>query len=153
MPIELRRARIDEAKDLTELSMRSKRSNGYDDVFMAACQEELTVTPEKMTAGEYWLAEDDGLLGCVCLLADVAVSSGEVHAFFVDPIHQRRGVGRLLWQCLVEQAKIKGLTRLHLDADPEAVPFYQAMGFSIAGQTPSGSVPGRTLPKMEIVLK
>jgi len=42
--------------------MRSKRSNGYDEPFMAACREELTVTGEHLVEGEYWVAD----CGVVC---------------------------------------------------------------------------------------
>lgn len=70
MKLEIRRARPDEADALTDLSMRSKRSNGYDDAFMEACREELTVTPKRLAEGEYWVAVADDICGCVCLLPD-----------------------------------------------------------------------------------
>lgn len=149
MNIDLRRARTDEAGELTELSMRSKRSNGYDEAFMKACREELTVTAERMTAGEYWVAETDEICGCVCLLTNAHSPVGEIHAFFIDPTWKRRGIGRMLWQKVVERARAKELSILCLDADPAAVSFYQAMGCQIVGNTPSGSIKGRMLPRME----
>lgn len=33
--------------------------------------------------------------------------------------------------------------------DPFAVAFYEAMGMRITGESPSGSIPGRMLPRME----
>jgi len=152
MDISIRRARPDEADALTELSIRSKRSNGYDDQFMAACREELTVTEDCLTAGEYWVAECGGLCGCACLLAGRGGRSGEIHAFFIDPQWQRKGIGRLLWEKLLERAKARGLVELHLDADPAAVPFYEAMGFRVTGSAPSGSIPGRSLPRMTLAM-
>jgi GNAT superfamily N-acetyltransferase len=152
MKIEIRRARPDEAETLSDLSMRSKRSNGYDDAFMEACREELTVTPSRMAEGEYWAAETDVICGCACLVENVEGDSGEVHAFFIDPAFQGRGVGRMLWLKIVELAKSKGIVKLHLDADPFAVPFYEAMGFVVVGEAPSGSIIGRTIPRMEIQL-
>ncbi|WP_422366090.1 GNAT family N-acetyltransferase [Pelagibius sp.] len=146
--ITIRRARTDEAEALTELSLRSKQSNGYDEAFMAACRDELTVTGERLAEGEYWVAESGELCGCACLLAGPDGRSGEVHAFFIDPAWQRRGVGRLIWQKLLERAMERGITELHLDADPAAVPFYEAMGFAIVGESPSDSIPGRKLPHM-----
>jgi len=153
MDIDLRRARADEIDQLTELSMRSKRSNGYDDAFMKACREELTVTAARMAAGEYWLAEADEICGCVCLLTTAHSPIGEIHAFFIDPTWQRRGIGRLLWQKIVARAQAKKLSILGLDADPKAVAFYQAMGCQIVGYVPSGSIKGRLLPRMEIRLR
>lgn len=148
MNIRIRRARADEVDILTELSMRAKRSNGYDDAFMEACRAELTVTPARLEEGEYWVAYSDHLRGCVCLKETDNVS-GEVHAFFIDPDCQRQGIGRLLWRKVVERAKAHGVRTLCLDADPAAVPFYRAMGFVEVGEAPSGSIEGRMLPRME----
>lgn len=153
MKIEVRRARSDEMEALTELSLTSKQSNGYDDAFMAACREELTVTPDRMLEGEYWVADADGLLGCACLAVDGDGNSAEVHAFFIDPKSKRMGIGRLLWNKLLQRAREHGVTDLRLDADPSAVPFYEAIGFTTVGEAPSGSIPGRTIPHMTMSLK
>lgn len=150
--IRLRPARPDEAEALTELSMRSKRSNGYDQAFMDSCRAELTVTAAGMEAGEYWVAEADQICGMVCLQA-AEDGWGEVHAFFIDPEFQRRGIGRLLWSKLLERAETFGMKGLYLDADPAAVPFYCAMGFTVTGEVPSGSIAGRMLPRMTIELE
>lgn len=133
--------------------MRSKQSNGYDAAFMAACREELTVTAERMAEGAYWVAESGGAIrGCVCLGIDEGGTSGEINAFFTDPAHQRRGIGMALWTKILEEARRAGLVRLHLAADPAAVPFYQRLGFVTIGQIASGSIPGRSLPHMTRVV-
>lgn len=148
MSIKIRRARVDEADILTDLSMRAKRSNGYDDAFMEACRAELTVTAARMKEGEYWVAESANVCGCVCL-KETQDSHGEVHAFFIDPKYQRQGIGRMLWLKLIERSKTLGIETLSLDADPEAVPFYRAMGFVEISKIPSGSIEGRMLPRMQ----
>ena len=153
MEILIRRARPEETDVLTELSMRSKQSNGYDDAFMAACRDELTVTRERLTDGEYWVAEAGRICGCAALFADRDGTSGEVHAFFIDPDCKRMGIGRLLWHKLVERARAQGLKHLCLDADPSAVPFYEAIGFQTVGEVPSGSIAGRNLPHMTITVE
>jgi len=147
MNIEIRRARAYETEMLTDLSMRAKRSNGYDDTFMEACRAELTVTAARMEEGEYWVAEANVVCGCVCLQA-ADEGTGEVHAFFIDPAYQRRGIGRLLWHKVAERARTRGIATLYLDADPGAVPFYRSMGFIGVGEVPSGSIKGRMLPRM-----
>nr|WP_211354784.1 hypothetical protein [Stackebrandtia albiflava] len=38
------------------------------------------------------------------------------------------------------------------DADPGAEPFYRRMGAVRIGEAPSGSVPGRVLPRMTVRL-
>ena len=79
--------------------------------------------------------------------------SGEIHAFFIDPDWQRKGIGHLLWHKLLDCAKAKNLVKLHLDADPLAVPFYEALGFKVAGEVPSGSIPGRSIPYMTMPIE
>lgn len=144
----LRRARSEDAHALTDLILRAKRANGYDDAFMAACADELAMTPPKIAHLHVWLAEHTSPLGCVAL--DVA--HGKIESFFIDPTAQRQGVGRALWQVAVQAARAESLSHLTLASDPDAVPFYEAMGFATIGETPSGSIPGRTLPLMRITL-
>ena len=151
--IRIRKASSPDKQALTDLSMRAKRSNGYDDEFMAACLEELTVDDNALASAEYWLAETNRICGCAALRVDAQTRTGEVEAFFVDPDCQRRGIGNILWEKIYTRAKQQGLETLHLDADPAAIPFYQKLGFVIAGKAPSGSIPGRNLPVMTIALK
>lgn len=145
----LRPARPDEALVLTDLAMRSKRSNGYDAAFMAACRHELTVCPSHLARAEYWLAEIDVVCGFACLAVHDGNRAGEIDAFFIDPDWQRKGVGRALWSKLLERARSMELDELVVAADPAAVAFYEAMGFRIIGQEASGSIPGRLIPRMQ----
>lgn len=147
--MKLRRARGEDAPSLTALVYISKQSNGYDDAFMASCTDELRVTSDDIATTHFLLAEEaPGLpLGCACL-----TPQGEISAFFIHPDHKRRGIGRKLWAGIMAAAKAQNLARLTLDADPAAVPFYHAMGFEMITEVPSGSIPGRVLPKMALSL-
>ena len=162
MNYRLRQARLEEAALLTDLAMRSKQSNGYDDQFMRQCREELTVTDKSLLDGEFRVAEAasgdnaaqyNDICGCVGLCVDESGNSAEIYSFFVDPDCKRQGIGRLLWQDLVKRASNRGISQLRLDADPAAVAFYEALGFKIVSYVPSGSIAGRTLPHMTITLK
>jgi len=118
---------------------------------MEACLEELTVTPEMLSQAEFWVAceagREDVVLGSASLAAVDGL--GEINTIYVAPDRQSRGIGRLLFGKAEELATALGLKALRLDADPFAVPFYQTMGFRIIGEAPSGSIPGRMLPRME----
>lgn len=151
--IHLRRAVAADASALSALALRSKRSNGYDDAFMTACRDELVVTAEDLATDEYWIAGSEDIHGFAALHCCDDPSLGEVHAFFIDPDRQRLGVGRRLWDGLVQRAQAAGLNELRLDADPAAVPFYRSMGLVTVGESLSGSIPGRMLPRMAIRLK
>jgi hypothetical protein len=41
-----------------------------------------------------------------------------------------------------------GAHRMAIEADPDAAPFYRRMGAKDSGFAPSGSIPGRMLPKL-----
>ena len=145
----IRRAHSLDAPALTDVILRSKASNGYDAAFMAACADELSLTPQIIAKAPVWCADGPPLLGCVCL--DVTNTTGHIKSFFIAPEAQRKGVGRALWQVVMQHAQDHSLERLILDADPAAVPFYEAMGFETFREVPSGSIPGRMLPQMQRV--
>ena len=145
----VRPAEPGEAESLTALAFRSKASNGYDAVFMEACRAELTysVDPgDPLT--DTWVAEapDGGLLG----FFQIGVCDGmaEVLAVFVDPTVKRQALGRQLWARLEARARHLGAMAICADADPHALPFYQDMGMTVVGWSPSGSIPGRFLPRL-----
>ena len=149
----IRNADPEDAIAITALTLVSKRSNGYDGAFMAACVNELTVSREDISRDRYWVAEDgDALRGCVCLTINTEAQTGVIESFFIDPQSKRQGIGRLLWQAALDAAHDANLKHLTLDSDPAAVPFYEALEFKVICQIPSGSIPGRTLPQMRRIL-
>jgi N-acetylglutamate synthase-like GNAT family acetyltransferase len=150
----VRKADISEKDALTDLCMRSKQSNGYDDAFMTACADELRVHDSWFIEDNFWLAEsgDGQIVGCIRLSMEKHGGIGELETCFVDPNWQGKQVGRKLFDQLIAKARENELMRLGLDADPSAEPFYARMGFTTVGRTPSGSIAGRTLPRMELNL-
>ena len=153
METKIRPAKVDEADELSALCMISKQSHGYDDAFMTLCVDELKVTSERINEGSFWVAERGSICGCACLQTTGEFSVGEVTTFFIHPDFQNQGVGSLLWKQILKIAHERNLTKLHLDADPFAEPFYAKLGFKTVGRTPSGSIEGRTIPYMELLLE
>ena len=150
----IRAAVLDDRDALTDLCMRSKQSNGYDDAFMALCAEELKVRDSWIRDDDFWLAESSAgkLIGCIRLSMEDDGETGELETCFLDPDWQGRKIGRALFEALHARARSLGLVKIGLDADPSAEPFYARMGFRTVGRSPSGSIPGRTLPRMELIL-
>ncbi|SEO84987.1 GNAT family N-acetyltransferase [Actinacidiphila rubida] len=153
----VRPARPDEAAALTALVLRSKAHWGYDEAFMAACRDELTLTAGEIAGRRTAVAEvpdPDGVFGAFRVVGVVTVEGepprGAIGMMFVDPDAMGRGVGRLLYAHALRVAGDRGFSGLSIDADPNAEGFYRAMGAVTVGRTPSGSVPGRTLPLMEV---
>ncbi|GAA3532497.1 hypothetical protein GCM10022222_14720 [Amycolatopsis ultiminotia] len=146
-----RAARPAEAAALSELALRSKAHWGYDEAFLTACRAELTLDPAELVARRTTVAEEgDRLLGFHTL--DGAPPEAELGCLFVEPSAIGTGVGRALWEHAVTTARALGCTRLILEADPFAEPFYLRMGAVRTGTAPSASIPGRELPRMSCPL-
>jgi GNAT superfamily N-acetyltransferase len=149
--IQIRRARLSEADALSELALRSKAHWGYDAAFMAACRAELTVQPDAIEAGEVWVAEEgEALVGVLEIIPKKP--DAELRLIFVAPERVGHGIGAMLWKHAEARARAHCANGITLDADPNSVGFYQRMGMQIVGESPSGSIPGRMLPRMRKAL-
>jgi GNAT superfamily N-acetyltransferase len=147
----IRAPAADEAAALTDLAMTAKASWGYDAAFMEACRAELTITPQLLAAWRFWVAELDGrIVGMIALSLDGG--HAQLEDFFVDPAAQGGGIGRRLMDELLRVCRASGATALEVDADPNAEGIYERLGFRTIGRSPSGSIPGRTLPRMTLAL-
>ncbi|MEQ9258690.1 MAG: GNAT family N-acetyltransferase [Roseovarius sp.] len=145
--ITLRAPLPEELPAASALCLRSKAHWGYDAAFMAACVEELTLTEDELLTTKVTLAFADGALAGVA-----QVSNSEAGCFleklFVEPAHMGRGLGRVLFRWSCEAARELGASEMIVEADPDAEAFYCAMGCTPAGSAPSGSIPGRVLPRL-----
>ncbi len=147
MPLTIRAPTIDELSDLSDLCLRSKAVWGYDEEFMDACRGELSFEPRDLELTPIAVAEHDGTpIG----VAQVKVVDDEADLLklFVEPSALRSGTGKALLVWATDVAKKLDATRLIIEADPDAAPFYRRMGAYDVGQAPSDSVPGRMLPKL-----
>ena len=147
----LRPPKPDEYEALTDLILRSKAVHGYDEAFMAACVEELTLTAEKAGKGPVQVAERDG-----AIIAVAQVIRDEegcyLESLFVEPGAMGSGAGRALFEWAATAAANLGARELQIDSDPGAEGFYLAMGAVCVGTSPSASIPGRVLPQLVYVL-
>ncbi len=143
--IVFRAARGDEADLLTALALRSKGYWGYDQEFLDACRAELTFRAEDVVTRRIVVAHSpSGIVGFYSI--DGEPPNGELGNLWVIPERIGSGLGRRLWHHAVASAREAGYTSLHIEADPNAAGFYEAMGADRAGEVPSGSVADRTLP-------
>jgi GNAT superfamily N-acetyltransferase len=147
--VRLRPARRDEADVLSRLALRSKGHWGYDRAFLDACREELTFRPDEIGPRRMVVAESARrVLGFYSL--DGEPPDGELGNMWIEPASIGTGLGRLMWQHATQAAGRAGFAVLDITAEPFAEGFYLAMGAERVGQTPSGSIPGRTLPVLRI---
>lgn len=147
--MELRDAKPEDLPGASDLCLRSKAYWGYDTVFLKACRDELTLTLDDLARDEIVLADENGRLTGVA-----QVSFGRDGCFleklFVDPRNMSQGIGRMLFEWCVSAARRVGATEMIVEADPQAADFYTRMGCERAGFASSGSVSGRSLPRLKI---
>jgi N-acetylglutamate synthase-like GNAT family acetyltransferase len=133
---------------LTELCFRSKALWGYDNEFMQACRDELTLTASMMQSSScFKVAEIDGhVIG----VAQVTVKGepAKLDKVFVEPTRLRSGAGKALFEWAANVARRAGALTMVVEADPNAAGFYRRMGAIDDGTAPSGSIPGRLVPKL-----
>jgi GNAT superfamily N-acetyltransferase len=151
LALTIRAPTIDELSDLSDLCFRSKAVWGYDEEFMNACRGELSFQPRDLELTPIAVAEHDGKTIGVAQVK-VVDDEADLLKLFVEPTALRRGTGKALLVWAANVAKKLGAMRLMIDSDPDAAPFYRRMGAYDVGQAPSGSVPGRMLPKLAMNL-
>jgi len=149
--ISIRPAVPAEAATLSALALRSKAYWGYNEDFMAAFKAELTVDPANCKEGMIKVAyEGPAIVGFYQLSG--SGTEGELEDLFVDPDFIGKGVGTLLLETAMSQAKELGFLSLSIQADPNAEGFYIHFGAKRIGTKPSGSIKGRELPLLLLKL-
>jgi len=150
-PAVIRRARPDEADALSALAQRSKRHWGYDADFLERVRDAMTLRAEDIDRHEVWVLES-ATGGHVGYYRVIPSDPAELEDLWVEPAAIGTGAGRRLFEHAAELARAGGATALEIDADPNALGFYERMGAVRIGDTPSTLIPGRVLPRLRVIL-
>lgn len=139
--------------ELSALALRSKGCWGYDADFLEACRQELTITPDRLPR-EVMTVATDGPGGTTLGYSAMAPGrpTAELTDLFVEPVAIGSGVGARLLARAGDDARAAGARSLRIEADPFAAAWYRRRGARDVGTVPSGSIPGRILPLLEIDL-
>jgi predicted GNAT family N-acyltransferase len=78
--------------------------------------------------------ENSEVLG-VARMHESAAKQGQVRCVATATAAQGKGIGKAIMAYLEEQAKAKGWTEIVLEARENAVPFYQAIGYTIVAES------------------
>ncbi|RIK30518.1 MAG: GNAT family N-acetyltransferase [Anaerolineae bacterium] len=152
MKIEIRSASPNEADALSRIAFSAKAHWGYPKRWMEIWSPQLTFTPEYFQENESWVAEIDGDPIAFYTLQD---RDGIVwiENLWVMPEYIGKGIGQELFLHAIEMARQRGYKSLQLEADPNAMGFYEKMGMRKIGERHS-EVDGqpRILPLMEMTL-
>jgi ribosomal protein S18 acetylase RimI-like enzyme len=125
---------------------RASLSNAGDRASLLAHPEYLVLGPEGLAEGRTHVAEQDG---SVVGFATWAETAGviELEDLFVDPDYRRRGIATALVSRIAEILRACRVEHLEVTANPHALEFYRAAGFTDCGtaETDFGTVPRMVL--------
>ena len=97
---------------------------------LALTAEELAREQDQLHFGLF--EPDDNLLACV-VVAKLSPTDARIRQMAVSPIHQRRGLGKMLMTELETDLRSRGFANLVLHARASAVGFYETLGYAIIG--------------------
>jgi ribosomal protein S18 acetylase RimI-like enzyme len=151
--ISIRRAIPEEATALSQIALSAKGHWGYPKRWMENWKPQLTFSPEYFEEKESWTAETNGAPIAFYTLQEKD-GSAWIENLWVSPEFIGKDVGKTLFLHAMELARQRGYQTLQLEADPNAVGFYEKMGMYKIGERHS-EVEGqpRILPIMEIKLE
>jgi len=168
LPCSIRKATLDDRGGLEDLIARSARALTLGAYTPRQVETGLRaafgVDSQLIKDGTYLVAEIDGrIVGCggwsrrrTLFGGDAgaqrdngelnpARDAAKIRAFFIDPDHARRGVGRALLQVCESEARSNGFRRLELMAMRSGVAFYQAHGYAAAAPVQYELEPGLSI--------
>lgn len=148
----IRPVRIEEAALLHALTQRSTMHWGYEPEFLDWEPESIAVTPVLLeTAIASYALDEDGIITGYYVLAG-SFPDPQLDKLFVDAPFIGTGRGKRLWNHAIVTARSLGATHITFYADPNAGPFYRAMGAVWLGEEKT-SRPGWNLQRFEIDLR
>ena len=133
-PISIRSARLAERDALDDLQRRASMHEPMYRAELAAHPDAIDLPAEQITAGLVQVAEQRGVVVGFAVLLGPAAGACELDGLFVEPERMRAGVGRRLVDDAKRIASERGATRIEVVANPQAVAFYESVGFIATGQ-------------------
>lgn len=148
--ISIRRVHPEEADAFTQIALAAKRHWGYPERWIEIWTPQLTFSPAYFETNESWAAVDDDQPIAFYTLLE-ANETASIENLWVKPEFMGKGIGKQLFLHAVELARGRGYRTLQLEADPNALGFYERMGMHKTGERHS-EVDGqpRILPIMEM---
>ena len=152
MNLQIRRALPEEADVLSQIAFSAKAHWGYPRRWMEIWKPQLTFSPEYFGENEGWVAETNGIPIAFYTLQEKA-GNAWIENLWVSPEFIGKGAGKELFLHATELSRQRGYKTLKLEADPNAVGFYEKMGMVQVGERHSDvEDEPRILPIMEMKL-
>jgi GNAT superfamily N-acetyltransferase len=144
-PVLIRDARPAEQQSLTELQRRaSLHWDAYREQLLAH-PDAVELPLDQITDGLVRVAERGSDVVGFAVLFRPARGACELDGLFIEPGRMGSGVGRALIDDAARIARERGATRIEVVANPEAVGFYERVGFTGAAEIPTRFGPARRM--------
>ena len=118
----------------SDVYRRASLSNAGDHDNLLAHPEHLVLRPEGLAEGRTYVAMQEGSLAGFATWSQGG-GSYELEDLFVDPGWRRRGIAAALVDRIAHVLRARGVQRLEVTANPDALEFYRAAGFTSCGTT------------------
>lgn len=148
----VRPARAADADELTQLARLSKAHWGYPKEWLDLWQNDLTISPETIEGAIGYVAESGESIIGFWVRASLDSDRPTRGWLFVHPDHMGQGIARALWESVRAEAAARGIKSFVIEADPNAAPFYLALGAEKIGEQESSAIPGRFFPILRITV-
>ena len=93
----------------------------------------IELPADQLAAGFVRVAEQAGVVVGFSVLLAASADACELDGLFVEPRVMRTGIGRRLIDDVARIALERGATRIEVIANPQALAFYESVGFVPAG--------------------
>ena len=133
MNLRIERASEDSHGMLTEIAHAAKRHWGYPERWMQLWRDVLTITPDYVDENDVYVANWEGeIVGFYALMGKGMKVT--LDHLWLSPAQIGSGIGRSLFNHAVRMARQLGAVELEIEADPNAVGFYERMGATRVGE-------------------
>jgi len=137
---------------LSRIAFSAKAHWGYPETWMEIWMPKLTFSPEYFLENESWVAEVDAFPVAFYTLQE-RDGNAWIENLWVLPGYVGGGIGKHLFLHAISRSHFREHLILQLEADPNAVGFYEKMGmYRIGGRETEIEGQPRVLPIMEMKL-
>ncbi len=150
--MKIEKAHRTDASELTQLTIRSKDYWNYGAKQIEEWRDDLTIKPKYIDENQVFkLIISNKLIGFYAFQPENK-KNVKLNFLFVEPEFIGKGYGKLLMNNFLERIRKMDYKKVTLDSDPNAVEFYERIGFRIVGKLKT-KVKDRFLPIMEMDIK
>lgn len=132
----IRLALPDEKSALEELQLRASLANQSVAASENELRELIEVPLRQILDEQVLVVEQNSTTLGFAVLLPISAGVFELDGLFVEPSQWRRGLGRKLLDFAKCRVINCGASCIHVTANPDAVPFYEAYGFVETGRKP-----------------